>query len=363
MQQNLIQPKLISSVNKGNIINAVLQILIIVSTGLLINYNYSNIYMNNTKTTFFDEEVVTRNVDAGCTTDDQCVDKCEKEDDPDDTDGEDFTREGKCSDVISNNKTRNVIIYIIFAIIWISYILKSAFSGSILIGVIIPIISIVLLFISIRKALTESPIDLTIQKPNSRKEFGTDSNTIFKSNDYLDNQQSKSLLVLLLYSVVIGYIYSAYWSNSSTNPLLSSNNVLFIFSYFSYTLYLFLDSKKTIETIKNTDIINKKWIISSIMYLIIVVYVLLIGQSLFLVFKENKWNTSTWMGLLPVFFIVYNLVIDYKIYTDIKRLEDCDVSKKDSNIDNQLMARKYLFILLIIILVIVISKVLGLNIS
>tara|TARA_B110000285_G_scaffold127089_2_gene143229 strand:+ start:325 stop:1311 length:987 start_codon:yes stop_codon:yes gene_type:complete len=310
-----------------------------------------------------------------CTDDSDCFGKCIKN----------YTLDGRikrdvggyCSDINKNNMIKNVIglvCYLISVLIYSMYLVNG--NHHILFGVLT--VSTFIIIYSLRINIEESPIIQSKTKMvlptynensvNNSSNGDINISRYDKMKIYNTTQFNKTTLIFVFYFVLILIMYFLKWKKECDyNSLLCNNNILFIFTYFAFSIYLLLDSLKVtnkgffgtsfgqeiFKYNKSKDIlIESHWIVNSLIYCVYLFYILEVGQTLDnTLFGKN----SSDLNIFVISSIIMIIINYYQNMTNSKLNDSCDCDRAHiSMISNDLNMIQYNSIILTISILIVI---------
>jgi len=307
---------------------------------------------------------------SACTDDSKCFGKCIKNYTFDGSIKKDVG--GYCSDINKNNMIKNVIgfvCYLMSILIYSMYLVNG--NHHILFGVLTVSTFIIIysLRINIEKSpITQSYIDMPTYSENNSSIQDISISKYDKMKIYNTTQFNKTTLIFVFYFVLILIMYFLKWKKECDyNSLLCNNNILFIFTYFAFSIYLLLDSLKVtnkgffgtsfgqeiFKYNKSKDIlIESHWIVNSLIYCVYLFYILEVGQTLDnTLFGKN----SSDLNIFVISSIIMIIINYYQNMTNSKLNDSCDChSSHISMISNDLNMIQYNSIILTISILIVI---------
>lgn len=299
---------------------------ILILSYLFIRYKYPNLILSNVNVVD-DEGELCPNGDIDCY--DKCVD-------------------GICSNPQTKNIWYNIVILFITSIFFLyySYIIGSTQS---MLHLIFLIITILIFYISQRFNLEYSSYAQKLV--SSDKAINTaDPDNPLPDEDIIDSDELifaqnkririKNIVMLILYFSFAYIFYLGVWSKNTNNySILSNSDNVFLFVFFGFTIYIFLDMIrntkptsdnqgwlfKSIKNLFNFDDVEREnklfdnsWIIYSIMNSANLVYIMIVGQ-----FVYNSLTGKGDIGLRYYGIIsLVAIIINYYQYSSIKNIQE-----------------------------------------
>ena len=340
----------------------IIQLFIILFLMIYIYINYNNPYL------FFGEYVnETDGID--CNNNNDCYGECIKDDTLDDI--------GKCSNETKKNLWKNIIsiiIYLIFIFIYVINLINNNYIPLVFVLLICTFIILYSLRINIEKSPIEQSLNILIKDSNIEENI---IETTEKMDLFNNKQFNKTTLIFIFYFIFILIMYFTKWkSNCNYNSLLCNNNILFIFTYFAFSVYILLDSfkitniglfntnlgKNLFEHSNSKDVLfGSNWILNSIIYCIYFLYILLVVQG-FNNTLSGENNTDLNIFIISTIFII--MVNFYQNYVSKKLKDSCDCNELQIyNSSNDINMIQYNNIILIVsmLLVVFFNKIYNLN--
>lgn len=333
---------------------------ILILSYLFIRYKYPNLILSNVN--------VVDDGEKDCEIDINCYDKCV---------------DGKCSDPKIKNLWLNVVILFITSIFFLyySYIIGSTKS---MLHLIFLVLTVLIFYISQRFNLEYSSykqkLVSSIKVINSTNEIPLPDEDIIDSDELIFAQNkritTKNIVMLILYFSFAYIFYLGVWSKNTNNySILSNSDNVFLFVFFGFTIYIFLDMIrntkptsdnqgwlfKNIKNLFNFDDVEREnklfdnsWIIYSIMNSANLVYIMIVGQ-----FVYNSLTGKGDIGLRYYGIIsLAAIIINYYQYSSIKNIQEgcncLETSQLSISKNNLKMYQINLFILSIGIIYIII---------
>jgi hypothetical protein len=365
-------------------VSLVFQILIITILVLLITIRYTKPWLIG--------ETFNSDNGYGCDVDETCYEKCDLNE-IDEITGEpllladDFSQDtsqvfsGKCSDPEPKNRLYNIIILIVFAILIITFSLHLKNKNSFFISFMFLLSSLVI-YISLRFSVEYSNYEQVLIKP---QDIGDELNEFDKLFILNNKNKNKSLVLLTLYFGLTYMFYFGLWMNNDNYKILKNTDIIFVFTYFSYSMYLFIDMIKntkadynierggirdsgvlfqTIKKIFNFDITNDEdqlfdnsWILYSLVYSVYLIYILFIGQ----IVSNSLEGTGDPGQKYYAIITIITICINFYHFNNLKKIKDecnnCNNSSSISIFSNNLkMYQVNLVLITIGILYIIVTK-------
>lgn len=330
-------------------VSLVFQILIITILVILITIRYTKPWLIG--------ETFKSDNGYGCDSDETCYEKCDFNEIDEITNEplllpDDFSSDttevffGKCSDPETKNRLYNIIILIVFVIFIIIFTLHLKNKNSIFMSFMF-LLSSLIIFVSLRFSVEYSNYEQVLIKSEDIGDELSEFDKLFILNK---KNKNKSLVILTLYFGLAYMFYFGLWMNNDNYKILKNPDIIFVFTYFSYSIYLFIDmirntksdytsSGKIFSTLKdlfNFDATNDEdqlfdnsWILYSLIYSIYLIYILFIGQIISNSLQGIGESGQKYYAIITVI----TIVINFYHFNNFKKIkDDCKDCKNSSMI-------------------------------
>lgn len=229
-------------------------------------------------------------------------------------------------------------------------------------------ISTIIIIYSVVVNVSSSPLleNLTIGAQNEDSENEEQmyiSNVEMNLREFYNNNiLSKTLVTLLIYTVLIFGLWLSIWKNNCTlNDLLCNPNYIFAMIYLGFALLIFLDMLRNTRNLgffeyknyeKSDLIFNNNWIVYSLFYALYLSYVLIISQSIRNTFSGITMDKNfNFAGLITLILIIIQFTHYYRLQNAREKC-DCD-DARISVLNNNIKVFQFNCILLPILIVII----------
>tara|TARA_B100001094_G_scaffold333460_1_gene412885 strand:+ start:11103 stop:12014 length:912 start_codon:yes stop_codon:yes gene_type:complete len=148
---------------------------------------------------------------------------------------------------------------------------------------------------------------------------------------------TKTLMTLIMYTILIYGLWFSVWKNKCTiNDLLCNKDYIFAILYLAFALFVLLDMFRNTKDFgffeykdseKNDVIFNNNWIIYSILYSLYLIYILIISQSirntLFGLSMDVNFNLA---GLVTIILSIIHFIHYFRLQKARKEC-NCDTAR------------------------------------